>query len=590
MNGLTSDTRILTHLMFRLLPIQILLAAVSAANGIISSYFASNFIGVDAMTAVGIYGPVNILITTTCTVLTGGASILCGKYMGQNSQDKLHNVFTLDLVIAASIGGIITSVLVLLGSFDLSGFLTGDPVVRNLLNRYMIGQAIGIVPFMLGGQMTIFLSMENKMRRATLASVAYILANLLFNFIFVKILGLEAFGLALASSSGMWVYFAVQAGHFISGKSQMKFITGSLNWAECLAIITIGFPGAATNVYQAVRGLIVNKLLEAYVGGAGISAFTACNNYLALFWAIPAGFVAVSRMMISVSVGEEDRQTLTDVMRVMFTKYIPLMTAVSAVLMLCAVPETRIFYKDVTDPVFMMTVWGFRLLPVCMPLAVVAMHFTCYGQAAGRPLLLHFTSLMDGFICVCGFSAILIPVIGMNGLYIANILNGVVIIVIFYMYSCFRNRKLPSNMDELMVIPDDFGVSAGERMDLTVRNMDEVVTISVQVQEFCRDRGIDMRRSYLAGLAMEEMAGNIVQHGFTKDSRKHTLDVRVVHKNDDVILRLRDDCIPFDPAAISRIAERGSSGKNIGIHMIYSIIKDIEYQNILGLNVLTMKI
>jgi hypothetical protein len=29
---------------------------------------------------------------------------------------------------------------------------------------------------------------------------------------------------------------------------------------------------------------------------------------------------------------------------------------------------------------------------------------------------------------------------------------------------------------------------------------------------------------------------------------------------------------------------------NIGIRMIFSILKDVEYQNILGMNVLTMKI
>jgi Na+-driven multidrug efflux pump len=78
MEGITSNRKILTRLMFRLLPIQILLAAIGAVNGIVSTYFASNFVGVDAMSAVGIYWPVNTLMPMTGTVLTGGASILCG--------------------------------------------------------------------------------------------------------------------------------------------------------------------------------------------------------------------------------------------------------------------------------------------------------------------------------------------------------------------------------------------------------------------------------------------------------------------------------------------------------------------------------
>ena len=41
-------------LMFRLLPAQILLASVGMINGIVSSRFAGNFVGVKAMSAVGL--------------------------------------------------------------------------------------------------------------------------------------------------------------------------------------------------------------------------------------------------------------------------------------------------------------------------------------------------------------------------------------------------------------------------------------------------------------------------------------------------------------------------------------------------------
>ena len=145
-------------------------------------------------------------------------------------------------------------------------------------------------------------------------------------------------------------------------------------------------------------------------------------------------------------------------------------------------------------------------------------------------------------------------------------------------------------MDDYMVIPDDFGAPESERMDLSLHSMEEVVSVSREVQAFCRSRGVDERRAYLAGLAMEEMAGNIIDHGFTKNTRSHTVDVRVVHKADDVILRLRDDCVPFDPGERQKIAENDDLTKNIGIRMIFKIARDVQYQNILGLNVLTIRI
>ena len=145
-------------------------------------------------------------------------------------------------------------------------------------------------------------------------------------------------------------------------------------------------------------------------------------------------------------------------------------------------------------------------------------------------------------------------------------------------------------MEELMAVPDDFGAPENERLDLTITETEEVVSISQRVQSFCLERGVDERRSCLAALAMEEMAGNIVEHGFTKDQKKHTVDVRIVHKDNDVILRLKDDCVPFDPGERQRLAEENDLTKNIGIRMVFKIARDVQYQNILGLNVLTIRI
>ena len=43
----------IARLLFRLLPIRILPAAAGSVNGIVSGFFAGNFVGVDATSAVG---------------------------------------------------------------------------------------------------------------------------------------------------------------------------------------------------------------------------------------------------------------------------------------------------------------------------------------------------------------------------------------------------------------------------------------------------------------------------------------------------------------------------------------------------------
>ena len=177
---------------------------------------------------------------------------------------------------------------------------------------------------------------------------------------------------------------------------------------------------------------------------------------------------------------------------------------------------------------------------------------------------------------------------GMNSVYWANVINGIATTVIIVGYAWIRNRHFPKNMAELMVIPGTFGVRREDRLDITVRSMDEVVCVSRKVREFCGEKGVDSRRSYLAALMVEEMAGNIVSHGFRKDQKAHSVDLRIACKGQDLILRIKDDCIPFDPSERRKILDPEDVTRNIGIRMVFSLARDIRYQNILGMNALTI--
>ncbi len=585
-----SDLKMITKLSFRLLPIQVLLAMINAINGIVSGIFASNFIGSDAMGAVGLYSPLVLLIGAIAMMLVGGSQILCGEFKGKNLLDRTQDIFSLDIIISTGFSVLIIAFVLLSGVFDLTGIFTKDPVIRPLFNQYLMGMSIGILPQILGQQLSGFLSLENQTKRTFGASIAYILVNLALNYIFVGKLRMEAFGLALASSIGLWIFFLVQAQYFVSKKAVLRFKFKNFKFSDSRDIIRIGAPGALSFGYQAIRGLVLNSMILGSVGSAGLSAFAACNSFMPLFWAIPTGMMAVSRMLISVSVGEEDRQTLKDIMRVVFYRYIPLMCIIAAGIIIFARPIARMYFQDEMSDVFIMTMRGFRIIPFCMPLSVICMHFTCYGQAMNKQVLIHSLALLDGVVNMVVCSAVMMPFFGMDSIYYANICNGTITVLFVLFYSWICNKHFPKNMDDLMVIPKDFGYSEENRMDISVDTIEEVTSLAESVQRFCEAKGIEGKRAKLAGLAIEEMAGNIVEHGFIKDKKKHSIDVRVAEKDGSLILRIKDDCIAFDPSERKDISDPEDPVKNIGIRMIYAMAKSVQYQNILGLNVLTIRI
>ncbi len=591
--------RLWSSLFFKLLPYQVLLLIVSAANGIVDSVCASNFIGEEAMNAIGLYSPLNHFLFALSIMLVSGSQLMVGKAMGKNETDSVAGFFSTDLILSVILSCIVSLLLVAAALTDAVRILVDDPAGRRAMNMYLIGQSFGLPALVLGQQLFAFLSLENQRKRTTIASLTCIAANALMDFLFVYFLKMGTFGLGLASSIGLWVFCVYMLIYYISGRSRLKFSAGAFSGKDSLTICREGYTGAISRFVEMFRCIIINALILKFAGSSGISAFAAVNSVMAVFWPVVFGMVAVVRMLLSITIGEEDRRSLTDIMRVVLIQGGLLQCGISALIIALAVPFTNMFYHDPTDIVYKMTVTGFRLLPLCMPLAVLSLAYVCYAQAMENKVFSLLLALMDGAVNVVLLSFVLIPLWKMTGLYLANILNGVLCAVLIFAYASLKNKHFPKNMEELLVLPDSFGVSEGERIDMEIRQktregnepgLTQVDEISAKVIRFSEERGIDGQRAYYVGLALEEMAANVVEYGFSKKGRHHAIDIRVVHKGEDIILRILDNCTAFDPLSRMEHLNQSPPTEDVGIRIVHGIARDAQYQNLLGLNVLTLRI
>ena len=586
----SADFKLISGLFFRLLPYQILLIVINAVNNIIDGLFGSNMIGQDAMSAIGLFVPMTHFLYAISFMLVSGSQLMYGKYLVKKPE-RTHSIFTVDLLTAAGIS-VLTSVIIALAvATGATAIMVKDAAECAAFNRYLLGQAVGIPALVLGQQLFAFLSLENQSRRTTAAGILCFSTNIVMNYLFVVIIPWGTFGLGLSTSISEWAFFGVQAVYYLSRKSNLKFSLKSCRRHDALLIIRRGYAGALSRFVEMFRCILVNALIIKYVGSGGLSSFAASNAFLSIIWALPFGMIAVERMLFSISIGEEDRRSVVDTMRVVVRKGVPLMCCVSVLLILFAVPLTRMFYRDPSDPVYHMTVMGFRMLPLCMPLSVISLSFASFSQSAQKHLMSIILPVVDGFAGVSLTSLFLIPLMKMNGLYLANILNGFICLVVIVAFSYWEKKRFPRNMDDLLALPDTFGAASENRLDITVRNMTEVEAVSEAVIKFCRQHGMDRRETFFSGLALEEMAGNVVSHGFRKDRKKnHSADIRVICRDDGILLRIRDDCVPFNPSDRLGVLEPEDKMRNAGIRLVYAIADDIQYQNLLGLNVLTVRI
>ena len=128
------------------------------------------------------------------------------------------------------------------------------------------------------------------------------------------------------------------------------------------------------------------------------------------------------------------------------------------------------------------------------------------------------------------------------------------------------------------------------RLNISISSVDGVLNTSQKVIDFCRTHNIDRKHTFYSGLCIEEMAGNIVQHGFknVNGRTKNSVDICVVYKEGGILIRFKDNCKPFNPRERESIFNPEDVTANIGIRMVARLSNRMEYHFVLGLNVLSV--
>lgn len=581
------NNAMLSKLFFRLLPVQILLVAMGSINSIVDGVMAGRFISADMIGVIGLFGTLEKILSAVGAVLLGGTAVLCGRYMGRGEMQKTKGIFSLNLTVVMLVGVPITAICLLFPG-PLADALGANEMLREPLISYITGYAIGIVPQLLAQQLASFLQMERQNTISYMGIAVMIFTNVVSDVFFVAVMNMGIGGLALATALSNWVYFLILVPYYFTKKAQLRYSVKTILWSGLPEMMKIGLPGAMLVFYLSIRTLLINRILLQYAGQDGLSAVSAFNMISGLFIALSLGIGAVVRMLASVFVGEEDRDSIRAVMHIVLTKGLVFSAIAGAVVIAVASPLTCVFFADPASNVFILTRQLFVIYGFCVPLVTLCSVFSNYLQATGHNVYVNIQSVVDGLLGMVIPAAILAPVMGAMGVWLANPIGILLTLLLVPAYALIRLKRLPRTMDDWLFLKPDFGASEENRLELSISSMEEVVKTAVQVQNFCAAHGTASKTAYYAALCLEEMAGNIVKHGFASDRRGHNINCRVVYTRKGILLRIKDDCIPFNPREWMEMVEPKDAFSNIGIRMVYRLAKDVSYQNLLGLNVLTV--
>ena len=349
---------------------------------------------------------------------------------------------------------------------------------------------------------------------------------------------------------------------------------------ELPEVLKNGLPGAISQLCIFLRGLVLNALIVHFVGNDGLSAYSSIQSFGSVYWAVPAGVTSAVTVLGSIYAGEEDRASIVALMETFLKRGAVLVLLVSLTYSLLCFPLTNLFFHDPALPFYHMTMLGFMLFPLSSPLSTLTVGFSNCFQCLGHHHIVRAVTFCDGFVAMVLLSLMLVPLLGMTGVWIAQIGSGVVLLTILFLYASIRNKGVPKSLEQMLCIPATLGAPDEDRID-------DVIDLADRVELLCRSHGIDSRRTYSAALCVEELAVNIIRHG-APHTKSPAIDIRVSCLDDSIRISLKDNCKAFDPKEAASLFDPEDKAHNIGLRLVGLISKSMTYQNTLGLNMLSI--
>ncbi|MCR5596316.1 MAG: ATP-binding protein [Lachnospiraceae bacterium] len=576
-------------LFYKLLLVQIMIAAMGSINSLVDGIIAGRF--VDSMTVgvIGLFYPMVFIMSAVGAVISGGSAVLSGRYIGSGDLKKTGGIFSLSIVLAVIVSCILILIAVIFPE-SIAKFCGADASLTEPLKLYIIGNAIGFLPQLLSQQIASFLQLERQSKRNYIGIASMIVSNVTLNIVFVVVFKMGVFGLALSTALCNWIYFLVLVPYYFTDKCQLKFSLKNILWSDLGELLKTGFPGAFILFCLSLRDPVINRIVIEHAGQDGISAKAALSMVGGIFTSVCLGTGAVVRMLASVYRGEEDRDSLRSLMKLCFTKILLIAFATATFMVLVSGIIVGWYFPDKNTEVYKLAYEYFILYAVATPLIMIVQIENNYLQAMGHNICVNVISFMDGFTNVVVPALILAPLFGAVGIWWATPIGSLLSALIYPVYAVICRRGLPKDKDEWLIFGNGFGVEDKDRLIMHISDKSDVTMTAEKAQEFCIQHDISRKTSMYCALCLEEMTRNVVDFGFKEDAGKHFLDSRIVYKDGEVMLRIKDDCKPFDPVEMYKHLNPDTPDVNIGIKMVMRIAGDVSYQNLLGLNVLTISL
>ncbi len=576
------NTKLIDKKFYQYLLPSVLMIFAMQFSSLIDGIIIGNMIGPESLSADSIIMPVLYIIQIPGFALSAGGSIAIANLLGKRNLEQANKVFSACLIF----GTAISAVFAIIGPF----------VARPLANlfaeslseysyQYILVYMTTNPIIMLAVMLASFIATDNNPK---LAAIFYIIASLIkigAEVLFIKALDMGSYGAALSTAVGYGSGLITLVFYVRSKKRMLRFtfkIKGG--WEEMKIALKASVPTALTFLLLAAQLFVINIVFSRMITDAvDLIVFGLVTNLIFVFDLFSGGILGLIPTVCGVLYGEKDVYSLKSILKKIYLFNIIVSALITVVFMIWPQAYAIIFgYKDSGEIMEYASLIIRIYLISAIPLEINKFS-TNYYPAIEKSVPSVLTVILREGIFIIPLTLVLLKTHGMVGFAIARVVTEVATLIVIYAFVFIYELKHKQYKGLFMLEKEDLN-----SFDISVENkIEKAAVASQEVASFALEHGVDNRNAQILALATEEMIDNIVYYGYKRQSANY-IDVNVKISENELLLRIRDDGLPFDPTKYE--CEKDEQYVTGGIALIVALADEMNYMRVLNLNNTVIKI
>ncbi len=559
---------------------------VGVVATIIDGIITSRYLGKDAYSAVSLLGPFTGMLLMLATFVSTGSQVVCAQMIGNGKKEDANKVFSLSVILNGCL-----CALVLAGCIFFPGQLISvcgvslekNQVLYPEMLHYLHGYMFGIPALMMIQVVGPVVVMDGEKRLFTLSAALLCVADVIGDLMNALVFHGGNFGMGMATSVAFFLQLMMILSHFFRKKGYFRFSVRGIQFRWLKDVAIEGSPTFVQRLATMLRDLLINRInLAVALSTAALAARGVQNDLNTLMFCIGLGVGKTLLSMTGIYYGAYDKQGLKRLFAAAVKTGILLSGGAGVICFLCGGLIARCYTND--PEVIELSVFSIRCMALSLVLDTLLISLQSYLQGIGNRKLVNILNFADRLFIPVLTAFFMGRLFGSKGIMASIAVSKLLLGVIMLFVVCARCRRFPRFWEDFMFLPKGYGGAESDSRDVLLYNMEDVMRESEMAEQFCLEHGADKVKARWMALFVEEMAGNIVQHGKPPKTGSVSVDYRLFVYNDKICLSLRDYCEEFDPTSYYLAHRKGDIEKNIGIRMVMGHAKKVQYYNTFNSN------